>query len=516
MAKVLNGRMQNAARNSFWGIISKIISLILGFASRTIFIHYLGTVYLGVNGVYTEVLKVLSFVELGFGTALIFTMYKPVAENDDEKTIKLLHFYRDVYRIIALLILCLGLLLLPFLQYILKGADNLTLKELRIYFLIFLANTIINYFVSYKFSYVNAIQQNYIVTNIDTIINVVVIVLQAVIIIITKNFLAYLLVHTISLLISRIFISVYLNKKFEILRRVKEYSLTKEEKTPIYKEVRGLVTHKFAEVAIHSTDNIIISSFTGLGVVAVGLISNYNLIITNVTAFVTIFFSSLVSGLGNLAATESVDKYRDTFNELNFISFWIYGFCAIAFYVLIPPFITLWLGEEFLIDELSFLLIVINCYLVGMSSTYNHARAVKGNFNKDMWVSCGHAVINLIVSIICAKFLGLVGVYVGTIASRVFFIIFRPYTTHKFLFDESSGVYYGKMLFYFIIVIFLGALIKFIVNFIINKLTILTFLLSACVVFCLVNGMFLILFFKTGVFVKIKSRMLSFLIRRKS
>ena len=140
MAKELNGRMQNAARNSFWGIVSKVVSLILGFVSRTIFIQYLGAVYLGVNGVYTEVLKVLSFVELGFGTALIFTMYKPVAENDEEKTIKLLHFYRDVYRVIALLILCLGLLLLPFLQYILKGAENMTLRELRIYFLIFLAN----------------------------------------------------------------------------------------------------------------------------------------------------------------------------------------------------------------------------------------------------------------------------------------------------------------------------------------------------------------------------------------
>ena len=504
-------RTENAFKNTTYGIISKIVSLVLGFVSRTVFIYILGNQYLGVNGLYTEILSMLSLAELGFGTALNFAMYKPVAENDSEKILKLLDFYKKIYRIIALIVAIIGIALLPFLQYIVKGADQLSLFDLRLYFLIFLFNSIIGYFVSYKFSYVNSLQKNYVEANVNTILNVVTIVVQIAVIVLFRDFLAYLITQSVMLLISRFVLVLFLNKKFPILKKKPASTLTKEEKKPIFKEVRGLIVHQFSAVAVHSTDNIIISSLTGLGVVAVGLISNYNLLINSVLGFVTIIFTSITSGFGNLAASGSVDDFRSIFKIANFINFWIYGFCSIAFFVLIPPFITLWIGKENLIDTISFLLIIINCYLQGQSTIYNNARIAKGNFNKDKWLALTQALVNLIVSIIGAKFLGLVGVYIGTVVSRLVYVVFRPLSTYKFLFGKSSSEYYLKLILYFTIVCISGGITYLTTYYLLSSVNILKFILSTFIVAIIPNLIFTLIFFRSKEFKEFLVRVKSFM-----
>ena len=509
-------RTENAIKNISWGWISKIISLVLSFASRTVFIYFLGKTYLGVSGLYTEILNMLSFAELGFGTALTFAMYKPVADADEEKTLKLLSFYKKIYRIIALLVAGIGVLLIPVLQYIVKGADELTLFQLRLFFVIYLANTVVNYFVSYKYSYVNALQKNYIITNFDAIVNFFVVVLQMIAIAITKSFLAYLLVNFLVLIVSRIAISIYLNKKFPILKADNKLYLTKEEKAPIYKDVKGLVIHQFSSVAVHSTDNIIISSLSGLGVVAVGLISNYNMIINAVLGFVVIIFGSVTSSFGNLVASSTIENYEKAFKDMNFINFWIYGFCSIAFFVLIPPFITLWLGVDFLIDEICFLLIIINCYLLGQSTIYNNARIAKGDFSKDKWISLAQAIVNLVISIIGAMLWGLLGVYIGTVVSRLVTVIFKPMKTYRLMFEKNCVHYYKYLTIYFVITAISGCLTYFVVGFILKNVTILSFMLATLVVAILPNIIFFLCFFKTKEFQSLKKRILSFVGRRKA
>ena len=189
-------RIQNALRNTKYGLLGKIVNLCLGFVTRTIFIYILGSTYLGVNGLYSEILGLLSFAELGFGSAMTFKLYKPVAEGDREKTIELLSFYKRVYQIIAAVIAFLGLCLLPCLPSIVKGADWLTVRQLRSYFLIFLFNTVVGYFVTYKYSYLNALQKNYIQTNIETITSSVSSLAQILVIMLTRNFLLYLLINS--------------------------------------------------------------------------------------------------------------------------------------------------------------------------------------------------------------------------------------------------------------------------------------------------------------------------------
>ena len=502
-------RTNAVIKNSTWGILSKISNMVLGFVSRTVFIYFLGVTYLGINGLYSEILAMLSLTELGFGTALIVAMYKPVAENDREKILQLLDFYKRAYRIIAITIAGIGLALLPFLQHIVKGADSLTLFNLRLYFVFYLANTVIGYFVSYKFSYVNALQKEYIVTGISMVINAVTIVIQCVAIWITKSFLVYIVVHTAILLISKGIKIVYLNRKFPILKEKPERQLTKEERVPIFKEVKGLALQQFSSVAIHSTDNIIISALTGLGVTAVGLISNYTLLTSSVLGFVVILFGSITASFGNLVATSTIAHYIKTFLDLNFVNFWLYGFCSIAFLVLIPPFITLWLGKTYLVDTLSFVLIILNCYLQGQSTVYNNARISKGNFNKDKWISFTQAWINLIVSVIGAIYLGLVGVYIGTIASRIFFAIARPIATYRFMTEKSPWDYFSRFIKYLGATAFAGVVTYFVCSRVLVTVNIWTFILAALVVAALPNMIFLALFFRDAEFKSVIKRALN-------
>lgn len=493
-------RTEKAVKNSFWGLISKISGLLLGLFSRTVFIRYLGETYLGVNGVYGELLNMLSLTQLGFGTALNFALYKPVADNDEIKIKKLLHFYKVVYRIIAVVVTCIGLALIPFLPSILQGTETIDAIQLRIYFVIFLSNTVIGYFISYKFAYLNALQKNYISTNVETITHFFTIIGQIVILICTRNFLAYLLFQTAMGIFTRFGIAFYLNKKFPIVKGNTQERLSKEEKKPIFKEVKGLMIHQFANFAVHSTDNLIIAMTSGLGVVMVGLISNYNLIITSVLGFASLLFTGVTSGFGNLVATSSTEHYEKTFREVNFLNVWVYGFCSIAFFVLIPPFIQLWLGEKFLIDDISFLLIVVNQYMLGQSSIYNNVRVGKGNFKKDQWNSLIQAVVNLLVSIIAVRYLGLVGVYIGTIVSRLCTTIIRPWMTYKYLFNKSCSHYYKMYLGYFLFIALIGAITYFVCHFILINVTIWTFIIAIMVVALLPNLLIVVVFYKTESF----------------
>lgn len=492
-------------RNVIYSAISKVVTLILHFVSRTIFIRYLGKVYLGVNGLYSSILNLLSFAELGFGSALTFLLYKPVSENNEEEILKILYFYKTVHMIVAGVVASIGLILVPFLPYIIKDADYLERYELYLYFIVYLLNSVISYFVSYKYGFVRAKQQGYIISKLDTIFQFVTITAQILVMVLTKNFLAYLLTQTSLLIFTKVFIATYLNKKFPIVNRKPKVFFTKEEKKPIFNEVRGLMVHRFSDIAVHSTDNIIISVLVG-GVALVGLVSNYDLIITSVIGFVTIIFSSLTPGFGNLIATASKEKCHSVFEETNFIGNWIYGFCSIAFFVLIPPFITLWIGKEYLIDNFSFILIVLNTYLQGLSTVYNNVRIAKGGFQKDKWNALAQALVNLVVSIIAAKFLGLIGIYIGTICSRLVIVIGRPKLTYKYLFGKSSKVYYLKTVLYGMITFIIGLITYFATYYLLVDVTIWKFIIATCIVAIIPNALYVLVFIKSEHFKKVVNR----------
>ncbi len=498
-----------ATKNAVFGLAGQVINLLMAFASRTVFIYLLGEYYLGVNYLFVDILNVLSFAELGFGSAMTFALYSPVAKGQNEKVQQLLYFYRNAYRVIAFIVLLFGLALLPFLQYLVSDAGSITLSELRLYFLIFLANTVISYFVTYKFGLLNALQKTYVQTNFGTITIIGCALAQIVALVLTQSFLVYLLANFIVLTLSRLVLAKYLNARYPILKNKPEQLLPKNEKRRILHEVKGIAVHQFSGVAVHATDSIIIAVIPTLGIVLVGAVGNYNMIIMAVQAIVLVLVNSAVAGFGNLAALESKQKFREVFDEANYIGFWMFGLCTVCFFALLPSFIELWIGETYLIDEASFTLILVNFYLQGQSVVYNNARIAKGNFNKDKWWSLLQAITNLVVSIVCALQFGLVGVFIGTVVSRLVFVVSRPCSTYRFLFGCSPWRYFADIVKYCFFVVLAAVVSVSATSIFLEALSIANFCLATVVCFVVANIVFFVCTFKSSVFKAVKKRVFS-------
>lgn len=279
-------RTEYVKKNILYGYISTVISSVFSIITRTIFVYVLGAEYLGVSGLFSNVLGVLSFTELGIGSAIVFSLYKPIAENDNEKIKSLISLYKRAYRLIAIVVTMIGLIIIPFLDYLVN--TDIPMSEIRVYYIIFLFNTVSSYFVTYKTSYVSALQKEYIVTNTTTIGTIVTNVIQIIFLVAGGNYLSYLLIAAIIGLLQKILTVMYLNKKFPILTENDVKPLDTETKNIIWKNVKALIIHKIGDVSVNQTDNIIISAF--VNTTAVGLLSNYTTLNTLVLCLQIDFF----------------------------------------------------------------------------------------------------------------------------------------------------------------------------------------------------------------------------------
>ena len=437
-----NSRTANVKRNILWSTMSQIVLALFSMVSRTIFIYVLGAKYLGVSGLFSNILGILSFTNLGIGSAINYALYKPIAENDTEKIKALMKLYKVAYRIIAVVIAVLGCAVIPFLHYLVN--TDIPMDQIRVFYILFLIDTVASYFVSYKTSYVTAIQKNYIITNLNTIATVITYVVQIAILFIVPSYLIYLINQIIMSLILKVVTVVYLDKKFPILAEKNAQPLDVETKQSIWKNVKALVIHKFGDAAVNQTDNIIISMF--VGTLSVGLVSNYTTLSSIVGNFTNTLLNSFTASFGNLIAKESIEKQRKIFDLYDFAGFWIYGFVFIAFTTLVQPFITLWLGEDLLIDNMTMMLLFLSIYLQGMTIITYNFKVAAGRFDEDKWVAFVQAGVNLIVSIAAVKAIGLPGVYVVTIAQRLIVVIVRPYIVYKYVLKDNAMKYFSRFL----------------------------------------------------------------------
>ncbi len=506
----MKSRINMTMRNVFWSYFSMIASLVIQFVSRTIFIYTLGETYLGVNGLFTNVLGLLSFAELGIGTAMNFALYKPVAQGDKEKIKSYMKAYKWAYRIIALIIAVIGFAIVPFLHLIVKDPGNI--GDIRIYYVLFLLNTISSYFVSYKYSLVNAEQKNYIQTNSHLITVYVKNFIQIAALLVFSNYLVYLIVGVTIDIIQRFFINIYLNKLYPYLKEKDVKPLEKEEKQTLITKVKALIMHKIGDVCVHQTDNIIVSSFVSIKMV--GLLSNYNLLITTVTTCVNILFNSVTGSLGNLVATESKEKQYSIFSTYRFVAFWFYGFTSIALFVLLTPFITLWIGNSMVVDEFVILLIIINYYMMGHRTCLNNFKSAAGVFERDKFVAVIQAVVNLVASIGLVLLIGLPGVYIGTILQGTIASIVKPIVTYKPVFGKSSKYYFIDAIKYALIVILAGGICFAIRYFLLSEITILRFAIMTVLVVVIPNLLFFLFFRKREEFRYISNTIKSKLSRK--
>lgn len=508
-------RLENTSKNFFFTVVSTLLSSILGFASRTIFIRELGITYLGANGLFTNILSMLSLTELGIGSAIAFSLYKPLAQHDIETIKSLMNFYKRAYRVIAFTITVLGLVLIPFLPYLIKDPGEM--KHITFIYMVFLYNTVISYLFSYKTTLLSADQKSYLMTNVNMIISVVTTIIQIVVLKLFKNYFIYLITGAIIGTVQWIFVNKYIFNRYPYLKDKDVAPLAIEQKNTITKNVKAMMFHKVGELCINQTDNIIISSF--ISVAAVGIYNNYYMLINIINKFALSFFNAATASLGNLIATETYEKRYQVFKRYNFLGFWIFGWTAICLYVLLNPFVELWLGKEFLVDDFTLTLVILNYYLVGMRVTIGNVKMAAGLYSQDQWAPIIQSVINLIVSIIAAKHLGLSGVFLGTVISSLSVPCwYRPIVVYKYAFHKPVIEYFSSYVLYFLIVLINLLLVLAVNNYIVDKVCnniYMSFFMKMCVCAILPNIVIVILFFRTEEFKYIVTIVSSILLRRR-
>lgn len=473
-------RTENAIRNVKTGFIVQFVNKIMAFVVRTVFIKSLNTEYLGVNGLFTNVLTIISFAELGIGTAIIFNMYKPIAENNREKIKTLMALYKKTYNIIGVTVFLLGLCIIPFMNFIIKDAPSIK-ESLILIYLLFLIDTASSYFFTYKKSIIIAHQKQSIINNIDSIFYLVKSLIEILFLIITKNFIVYLIIQIGGTILENFYLSKVADKMYPYLNEKNIVKMNKDEKKKIFSNIKSLVIYKFGGVIMDGTDNILISSM--INVVTVGFVSNYTLIINSVQTILKSGLNGITASVGNLNAIGNVEKKEKVYYNLTFIYYIIYSFCSIAFICLLNPFIEIWLGKKYIMNISVTIALAYSFFVKGIRQPGFIYRTTLGLFEKAQATPYIGAITNIVFSILLCKLFGVVGIFIATsIAQLVSYSWIDSYLTYKYEFKKSCTKFFKKYLLYFIvftheIIITYFATkivdINLYVNFIINSLIVL-------------------------------------------
>lgn len=496
-----NSRTDNAIKNILYGYIGTILTTVMSFIVRTVFIYGIGTTFLGISGLFSNILGMLSFTELGIGTAMNFSLYKPIAENDIEKVKSLMKLYKSAYRLIAIVILIIGLSILPFLTFFVKGAENI--ESLRLYYLIFLFNSVSSYFITYKYGLINAEQKGYVLTNINTFFTIIMNIIQIIFILAFKNYLLYLLTQAIIQLVQKVYTNIYINKFHPYLNDKNIHEIPLMEKKNIYKNVKALMVHKLGEISVYQTDNIITSAF--INVKLVGLVSNYSLVVQTINTFTNIILNGVSSSLGNLIALENKNRQLEIFNIYRFCGFWINCILSVCLVTLFQPFIRIWIGTENIIEYSVVLLLILNNYLMIERLLINNLKTSAGIFQQDQYIALLQGIMNIIISVILAKNLGLVGIYLGTVLSGLIPTLLRPYIVYKNMFSLKIKSYYKDFLLYLIFtfsfcLIYYTLLDKFLIS-----ANLVVWILIGFIEFLTLNIILYLIFKKNNKFIYIKN-----------
>ena len=389
-------RSIKSAKNLRYALIGQFFGLIISFVARIFFIKILGEVYLGVNGLFSNILTVLSLAELGIGEAITYSLYEPLAKKDEKKCVMFMQLYKKIYNIIGVIIFILGLMITPFLNFFV--AENTEIENLKFIFLLYVINTSASYFFSYKRNLIIADQNRYIVSFYRYIFYFLVNLFQIIFLYITKDFIIYLWIQIIMTLLENIAVSKKADNMYPFLKNKKKVKMNKETKDVIKNNTKAMLMHKIGGVVVCSTDNIIISKFVSL--VSVGIYSNYYMITNALNIIFSQIYSSITASIGNLCIMDDSNRQLEVFNQINFLGFWVYSFSSICLLCLLNPFIELWLGDKYLFPMNIVLIIVVNFYTIGMRKAILTYREAAGLFYKDRWKSIFEAVLNLILSII--------------------------------------------------------------------------------------------------------------------
>lgn len=490
-------RTENSIINSAMSIVTQVLTVVLNFAVKTVFIKMLNDEYLGVNGLFTNIITMLSLADLGIGIAIPYSLYKPLAKKDEHKINVLMNFYKKVYTIIGIAVLLIGLSLTPFLGLIIKDIPK-NVPHLSLIYILFVIHSASSYFFVYKKFLIDSDQKGYITSRIIFTFSTLLSIIQIILLVTTKNYILFLLSSIILVIIQNIYISSKANKLYPFIKNKTDEKLEKEDMEGIKKNVSSLFIYKVGTVIMNGTDNIIISKFIGL--IIVGFYSNYVLIINSITTVLNQIFNAITSSIGNLVVTTNKKRSKEVYDNLNFANFWLYALFGVCIIVLINPFINIWIGKKYVMGFSIVFLLVLNFYVLGMQSVTNSFRNAYGLFWIAKYRPIIMVIINIVISVVLVQFIGIEGVLIGTLISRLLTTAWLdPYIVHKYGFEISPKSYYVDYLKYLVIFTAISIIFNYFVSMItINNIFIL--ILIAILVVISVNAILVLLFFKTSEF----------------
>lgn len=432
-------RTKSAIYNVMFTWIGQASLILVTLVSRKVFLNLLGPEYLGINSLFANVLSFLSMAELGIGSAITYSLYKPIAENDIEKIKSLMWLYRKAYCLIGIIVILIGSLLAPVLPWIITGGEKV--EHLNGIYFLFLLNTSISYFFSYKSAFIIANQKKYIFNIIHYLWQLAMYMVQIAILLVYRNYYAYLGIQISTTVLENITIVKYVNKQYPFLKCKSVAPLKAETISEIKKNTISMLLNKVGSTLVNSTDNILISWLVSLS--AVGIYGNYSTISAAVGNVLYQGLNAVVASIGNLSAVGNEKRKKEVFDILYLIVIWLYGWVCIGLFVLLTPFIQVWYGSDSILSTAVVAIIVINLYIAGQTVLLNIHIDAMGLYWNVRYKGVIEAIINLAASIMFGKRFGLFGILAGTALSHILYSFWKEsITVFHFGFRTSAKKYY--------------------------------------------------------------------------
>ena len=449
-------RTEYSLLNVITGVSGYFFNTLLGFICRIVFVKYLSAEYLGVNGLFTDILLMLSLAELGVGNAIVYALYKPLADEDEEKIASLMSVYAKAYRVIGIIIGIIGVALIPFIKIIIHEQPQIS-ESIYLLYCINLFNTASTYFFSYRSSLLIASQRNYLVSGINYVITVVQSIVQIITLMLFQKYLVYLLIQSIGIFAYNVIVSRVALRYFPFLKRKKVKELPGKEKKRLFLNVRDLMIYKVSGLLVNSTDNILITFFGGLA--TTGITSNYTLLINTINSLLNQVFNGLTASIGNHNASKNNEERYKMFKFLNFMNFWIYGWVAVGVLFCSSNVVQICFGKEYVLHRSIPIILAINFYTSGVTNIIGTYKHTLGLFRQGRFIQVFTGILNIILSIVLGNVYGLFGILLATGISRACtHLWYTPYVVFKYGFKIRICEYWKCYLKYFLITVMAGVL----------------------------------------------------------
>ena len=459
-------RIENSIKIAKAGIMSQVVTMLLGFLNRIVFIKFLGSDYLGFSGLFTSILSMLALTELGLGSAIVYNLYKPIYDEDKEQIGSLVNYYKKIYIGLGMFVLIIGLLFVPFLQVFIKDISELqfSLNYIRFIYLLSLLESVSSYLFVYRTTLLTVSQKEYIITNINTISNIILAIVRIFILVFTNNYVIYLIAGLIFRIGANYIASRYAIKHFPYIRE-KKYrcvQIDKKQKRTVLQNAGNLSVHTLSAYIVNSTDSLIISTFVGIA--ELGMFSNYNLIFSTIRNFISNIVGSIQAPLGDLVTSGNKHRVREILNITTHSFYILSSFSAISLAALSSTFIELLFGQQYVMGTNMVLICSINVFVWTMIRPIWKLSAVTGLFKDDRINAIIEAVSNAVISIIAVQFYGITGTFFGTLCSYIFAFVLKTRLQFRKYFATSSKKYFIRLCQYTFLFVIELALVLYLTN----------------------------------------------------